>query len=77
MPANPASTIIQSAKSMARDIATLQAGNDRKDADLRKLREALAKERRRFSWVEFLLGAFSVLFLVWLVTGVVLINRHG
>lgn len=60
---NRASQIIQSAKSMAREHATLKARNaalhagaERKDADLRELREALAKERRRFHWRELVVA---------------------
>jgi hypothetical protein len=65
---NHASNIISAAKTLDARNATLQAACDRKDADLRELREALAKERGRFSWPEFsfgvVIGGFAALIAV-------------
>lgn len=60
-PPNELSQIITHAKKLHARNQVLEIGGDRKDADLRVLRDALAKERRRFSWAEFVLGSLLTL----------------
>lgn len=77
MPANPASQIIQSAKAMERHNAALQAGIARRDKEIAELREALVKERRRFSWAEFVLGVLFTLAAYTVAIFMTILYPHG
>lgn len=57
MPTNDLSQIINHAKKLHARAETLQRGCDRRDADIAELRAELVREKMRFQWPEFVLGA--------------------